>query len=163
MKLIKSKKGIALLATLVVVAIGAVGAFAYFTSTGAGSGSAAVGTAADNLVVTGTADTVELTPGGLGSVISFTVANPSDFNQQISNIHLVSITADAAHSSCVTTVGGANPAFTLADVSVGTDGNIAPNATAQALTETGTLSMNDTLVNQDSCKDAALTLTFSTT
>ena len=34
MKLIKSKKGIALLGVLVIAAISAIGAYAYFTSTG---------------------------------------------------------------------------------------------------------------------------------
>jgi hypothetical protein len=45
MKFIKSKKGIALLAVLVVAAVAAIGGYAYFTSTGTGTGSASVGTA----------------------------------------------------------------------------------------------------------------------
>jgi hypothetical protein len=160
MKVIKSKKGIALLAALAVAVVAAVGAYAYFTSTGSGSGSATVGTAANNLVTTGTPDSTALTPGGTGSVISFKVANPSNFNQRISNIHLVSIAPDSGHATCATVLG---TDFSMADVPVGADGNIAPNATAQALTETGTLNMLDSGVNQDACKGASLTLTFSTT
>lgn len=44
MKFIKSKKGLALLATLAVAVVAAVGGYAYFTSTGHGTGSATVGT-----------------------------------------------------------------------------------------------------------------------
>ncbi len=159
MKLIKSKKAIVLLA-LAIAAISAVGAYAYFTSTGSGSGSATVGTTANNLVTTGTPDATALTPGGTGSVISFTVANPSNFNQQIANIHLVSIAPDAGHATCATVLG---VDFAMADVPVGVDGNIGPNATAQAISETGTLNMLDSGVNQDACQGASLTLTFSTT
>jgi hypothetical protein len=161
MKLIKSKKGLALLAVLAIVAISAVGAYAYFTSTGSGSGSATVGSSANNLVTTGTPDATALTPAGTGSVISFKVKNPSNFAQRISNIHLVSIAPDAGHASCLTVLG---TDFSMADVPVTeTDGDIAANATAQALTATGTLKMLDSGVNQDACQGASLTLTFSTT
>jgi hypothetical protein len=160
MKLIKSKKAIALLAMSIVAIVAAVGAYAYFTSTGTGSGTATVGTAANNLVTTGTPDAVALTPAGTGSVVSFKVANPSNFNQKISNIHLVSIAPDASHSTCATVLG---TDFSMADVTVLVDGNIAPGATAQSISETGTLHMLDSGVSQDACKGAGLTLTFSTT
>ncbi len=45
MKLFKSKKAVALLATLVVAVAASIGAYAYFTSTGTGSGTATVGSA----------------------------------------------------------------------------------------------------------------------
>jgi hypothetical protein len=135
-------------------------AYAYFTSTGSGSGSAAVGTAGNNLVVTGTPDATALTPGGPGSVISFTVQNPSNFNQKISSIHLASITPDGVHGSCATVLG---TDFSMGNVGVGAGGNIAPNAAAQALTETGTLNMLDSGISQNACQGATLTLTFSTT
>src|SRR2546423_5852004 len=44
-KFIKSKKGLALLATLVVAVAASVGAYAYFTTSGSGSGNAQVGDA----------------------------------------------------------------------------------------------------------------------
>ena len=135
-------------------------AFAYFTASGSGSGTAAAGTAGNDLVVTGTPDATALTPGGTGSVISFAVQNPSNFNQKISNILLVSIAPDSDHSSCAVVLG---TDFSMADVAIGVDGNIAPNAAAQALTETGTLRMLDSGISQNACKGASLTLTFSTT
>ena len=45
MKFLMSKKGVALLATLVVAAVAAFGAYAYFTAAGSGSGTASVGSA----------------------------------------------------------------------------------------------------------------------
>ena len=45
MKLIKSKKGMSLLLVIAIAAISAVGALAYWTTTGSGTGSAANGTA----------------------------------------------------------------------------------------------------------------------
>jgi hypothetical protein len=161
MKLIKSKKGISFLLVIAIAAISAVGALAYWTTSGSGSGTAAVGTDADNLVVTGTADAEALTPAGPGSVISFTAANPSDFNQRISNIHLESIAPDAGHSACATVLG---TDFSMADVPVtSVDGDIVGGQTAQVLAANGTLYLLDSLANQDACKGASLTLTFSTT
>ncbi len=44
MKFIKTKKGFALLSAVAVIAVSAVGAYAYFTSAGTGTGTATVGT-----------------------------------------------------------------------------------------------------------------------
>lgn len=172
-RFIRSKKGIALLATLVVAAAAAIGAYAYFTATGSGSGSATVGTAANNLVITGTPDTTALTPGGTGSVITFAVQNPSNFNQAVSNIHLSGVVAcnttlvsnvcPSGHDVSGTGAGECDvSAFTMPDVTVNPsgDGNLGPNSTT-TLTETGTLSMADNGSNQDGCKLANLALSFT--
>jgi hypothetical protein len=155
-------------------------AFAYFTSSGSGTGTAQVGTATNNIVVTGT-ETAALVPAGPGGTVHFTVANSATVPEQLSTIHLASIsinTSSSAYTSatatqqglwnaCDTTVGTAatlsDPAFSMADVSPSnSDGDIAGGATAQALTATGTLFMNNTGVNQDNCENAPLTLTFTT-
>ena len=81
-----------MLATLVVVGATAFGAYAYFTATGTGQGSATVGTSANNVYVRGTSATT-LTPGGPTSIVSFTAKNFANFAQSISNIHLVSVRA----------------------------------------------------------------------
>jgi hypothetical protein len=182
MKLIKSKKALVLLGVLVVAVVAAVGAYAYFTSGGSGTGSASVGTAADNLVVTGTPDSTALTPGGTGSVISFSVHNPAGFSQAVSNIHLSGVvacnqalsagnTCASGHeiAGCGTFSDGALPNdssadFYMADVTVDPsstgDGNIPATGTT-ALSEFGTLVMNDTGLNQDACKTAHLALSFT--
>src|SRR5580765_1869164 len=69
MKVIKSRKGIALLAVLVVAAVAAVGAYAYFTSSGAGSGSATVGSTTNDITVS------SVTTGALYPLASAPAAN----------------------------------------------------------------------------------------
>lgn len=169
MKLIKSKKGISFLLVIAIAAISAVGALAYWTTTGSGSGSATVGTDA-GLIVTGTTEGLQR-PGGPSQTVSFTVANNSvDSNQSISNIDLVSVAAfsDAAHTLPILGCGGldssATADFHMSDVAVdpATDGDIAPNALAQALTASGELSMSNLDENQDNCKNAYLVLNFVT-
>lgn len=125
-------------------------AFAYFTSTGSGTGTATVGTSADNIEVTGTV-TALLYPGGPGAEVTFTATNPEDFNQKLSTIRLTAVDAP----------DGCDPSvFHMADVAVGAEGNLDPGPTA--LTATGTLYMDDNDANQDSCKNATLDLTFTT-
>ena len=173
-----SKKRLAVVAggTAIVMAGAGVG-FAYWTSTGTGSGTAATGTAADDLVVTGIADTIQIAPNGPGSVVSFTVENPSDFNQKLSKIQLTGVVAypsaadrtaeTNATSGCGSFDDGsvANAQahdFYMADVTVGADGDITANASDQSISETGTLYMNDLSTDQEACKGQFLALTFTT-
>ncbi len=95
MSFIKSKKGLALLATLVVAAVAAIGGYAYFTASGSGTGSGVVGHSADTITVVGTAADA-VTPGtvanpGDTSTVTFKASNGSGFAQRISNIHLTSV------------------------------------------------------------------------
>ncbi|MBA3842782.1 MAG: hypothetical protein H0X39_09215 [Actinobacteria bacterium] len=151
MKLIKSKKGFALLAALVVVAISAIGAYAYWTTTGAGTGSASNATSNGTIVLHGIAPT-QLYPGGSSSV-SFTADNAGASNLFVTTIHLVSVDADAGHPSCVTTD------YTMPDVTSNT--NVLAGASGQALLGSGTLSYANTAVSQDGCKGATLTLNLT--
>ena len=82
--------------------------------------------------------------------------NTGTGSQFVTKVHLDSITADAGHASCDVSSSGANAAFAMADVTVGE--TIAAGAT---VSKSGSLAMNDTGVNQDSCQGATLTLTFS--
>jgi len=81
----------------VIAAMASVGAYAYWTTTGSGSGTATVGTDGDNLVLHGST-TGTLYPNGPTQTASFTVDNPSNFDQSVSKIYLDSIEAcDAAY------------------------------------------------------------------
>lgn len=168
--LFKTKRAVAIGTTVVAIAALGIGAFAYWTATGSGSGTGSVGTAANDLQVTGTAS-VALTPGNSSSV-TFVAGNPEAFPQTISSIHLVGVTATVSNV-VVPTCGGANtgsattttgPDFWMADVPVTvSDGQIAAHASSQGLAATGTLHMNNlTTQNQDTCKNASLILTFTT-
>ena len=124
-------------------------AFAYFTTTGAGTGDGDVGTSTA-LVLHGVV-TDALYPG-TDSEVTFTVDNSSTGHQILDTIHMASISTDAGHSACVMT------AFTMSDVNSDQDFGTGDN---QAVTATGTISMENTALNQDACKLAPLTLTLS--
>lgn len=130
-------------------------AYAYFTSSGTGTGTAAVGTASA-VTLKGTV-TSSLYPGS-SSPVSFTVDNPSSGNQRVGTISLSSISVDAGHSACSATISGGNPDFSMPAVTV--NKTFSPG-NGQAVTPTGTLTMNETGTNQDACQGATLTLNLT--
>jgi hypothetical protein len=141
------------LASVCVVAVAAV-AYAYFTSTGSGTATATVGTSSA-VTIKGTVSG-NLYPGA-SSTVTLTVDNPSSGKQRVGTVSLEKITADAGHSTCSVVTTGGNPDFTMADVVV--NKTYGPG-NAQAVTPTGSLTMNDTGVNQDACQGATLTLSL---
>ena len=149
-----SKRALVAISCVAVLAVAAV-AYAYFTSTGSGTATAKVGTSSAVTLkgtVTGT-----LYPGA-SSQVSFTVDNPSSGAQRVGTITLTGITVDAAHSTCSAVIGGANPDFSMPAVAV--NATFAPG-NGQAVTPKGTLTMNDTGVNQNACQGAELTLALA--
>src|SRR5687768_7941936 len=85
-----------------VIAVGAAAAaFAYFTATGSGTGEATVG---NSTPVTLNGTVAQALYPETSSSVSFTVDNPSDGNQRVGTISLVSITPDSGHSSCSTSI-----------------------------------------------------------
>lgn len=130
----------------------AAGAYAYFTSNGSGTGTASVGTASA-VTLHGTV-TSSLYPGS-SSPVSFTVDNPSAGSQRVGTITLSSITVDSGHSACSSAISGGNPDFSMPAVTV--NKTFAPG-NGQAVTQNGTLTMNETGTNQDACQGATLTL-----
>jgi len=151
MRRIKNRKALLALGCVGALAIVA-GAYAYFTTTGSGTGTATVGSSS--------AVTLHATVGsslfpGSSSPVSFTVDNPSSGAQRVGTISLQSITVDAGHSTCSTVLTGEKPDFTMAAVAVN---KTFASGNGQAVTPTGTLTMNDTGVSQDACQGATLTL-----
>jgi hypothetical protein len=135
------------------LAMGSV-AFAYFTTTGSGTGSATVGTSSA-VTLHGTTDTT-LYPG-TQTVVHFTVDNPSDGHQLVNVIKLDSVSTDPAHVAlgCDTSAS----AFTMANVTANQDVASGDGTTIAA---TGILKfINDPLASQDGCKNAPLTLHLS--
>jgi hypothetical protein len=130
-------------------------ALAYFTSTGSGTGTATVGSSSAITLHGSIASS--LYPGS-SSTVTFTVDNPSAGSERVGTISLSSISVDAGHSGCSTVISGGNPDFTMAPVTV--NQNFSPG-NGQAVTPTGTLTMNDTGVSQDACQGATLTLHLS--
>jgi hypothetical protein len=164
MKLLRNRKLVALMATLV-LGVTAVAGYAYFTSTGTGSGSASVGTSTTWAVNTSAATGGPLTPAGPTETIGYTVKNNSSGNQNLAN---VAISVANANGSTWTAV----PGCSASDFSIGTAAAGATfNDTAQAAnlaagtTATGsvTIKMVETGLGQDGCKDATVPLYLSAT
>jgi hypothetical protein len=144
-----SRKLAITLGTIAVLAV-AGAAFAYFSTTGSGTGSATVGTSTP-LTISGTTATT-LYPG-TSTTVSFTVDNTSPGSQHVGTITLGSVTTDAGHASCVLTD------FTMPAV---TANQTFPSGTGQTVTATGTLSMAaQPTTSQDGCKGAPLTLNLT--
>jgi hypothetical protein len=151
---ISRKRALAMLGcTVALAATGA--AVAYFTSSGSGTGTAAVGSSSP--VTLHATISSSLYPGA-SSPVTFTVDNPSSGSQRVGTITLSSISVDSGHSGCSTTISGGNPDFTMPAVTV--NKVIAPG-NGQSVTPTGTLTMNETGVNQDACQGATLTLNLT--
>ena len=183
MKFIKSKKGLALLAVLVVAAAGAIAGYAYFTSTGNGTGSATVGTASNWTVGESAAQIAAATGGplypdasiGTGAghnVLStaYTVTNPGSGSQNLTSVTVKVANSDGSAWSSQT--NALKPACTAADFSVGgaavgatwTD----PSATLYGTYTAGssrnssvTVEMIDNGANQDNCQGVTVPLYFS--
>ena len=153
MKRFTNKRMLAGLVGIGVLAIAA-GAYAYFTTTGSGTATATVGSSTA-LVIKGTV-TGNLYPG-TSSPVSLTIDNNSTGKQRVGTISLEKITADAGHSSCSVVTTGGNPDFTMADIVVN---KVFGPGTGQAVTPSGSLTMNDTGVSQDACQGATLTLSL---
>ena len=145
-----------LLVALVVILIVAVGgvAFAYWTSSGTGTGEAQTGTSSALEVEGGTATGAALTPGGPSQTVPFTVTNTSTGTQDFSSV-VVTVATD--------TGGTWSPAggCSAADYTVGTPvieyGELAGG---ESVTGTVELSMNNRPVNQDGCKTLDVPLYF---
>jgi hypothetical protein len=152
-----SKKRVVVLGAIATLAMGGL-AFAFFTNTGAGTGSASVG-ASSEITLAGTI-TGTLYPAGAPAGVSVLVTNPGSGSQHVGNVKLASISTDVAHSTCDTSVGGTNPAFSMADITLDTVLTRSGTA-ADHTTVTGSLTMNDTGVSQDGCQNAPLTLHFT--
>lgn len=151
---ISKKRTLVALACVATLAVAAV-AYAYFTSTGSGTATAKVGTSSA-VTLKGTV-AGNLYPGA-SQQVSFTVDNPSSGAQRVGTISLTGITVDAGHSTCSVTISGGNPDFTMPAVAVNAT---FPSGNGQAVTPKGTLTMNDTGVNQNACQGAELTLALS--
>src|SRR4051794_31813014 len=151
---VTKKRALVAISCVTALAVAAA-AYAYFTSTGSGTATAKVGTSSA-ITLKGTISG-NLYPGA-SSQVSFTVDNPSSGAQRVGTISLTGITVDAGHSTCSTVITGGNPDFTMPAVAVNAT---FPAGNGQAVTPKGTLTMNDTGVNQNACQGAELTLALS--
>ncbi len=155
-RFIKSKKGIALLATLVVAAVAAFGAYAYFTSTGSGTGTATVGTA-NNWVVAVSAPTGgPLYPGHGAEDFTYTVTNPAGGgNQELNQVTLriANANGSAWNSGACTkndfSIEAGTPGNTITQTYGGASNDVSPGDSRPGDFE---VTMVDTGAPQDDCQ-----------
>jgi hypothetical protein len=168
-----TKKRVALVATPLAALALAGGAFAYFSSTGTGTGSATVGKATAFVVGQSATAGGPLYPdtaiGGANVVTdSYTVNNPSAGKQNLNQVVISVANADGSAWSSKT--DSTKPACTASDFSVGgqtagspwTDTSLAADYTAgQTKTGSVTVEMIDSGANQDNCQGVTVPLYFS--
>jgi hypothetical protein len=146
-----TRRRLLVLASITALAVAGI-AYAFFSSTGTGDGSGSVANPTTTSAITVHGSTTgDLVPGG-SQTVTFTADNGSGSPLRLGTIHLVSVAPDASHSGCT------NGGFAMSDVPVNAD---IPSGNANSVTPTGSLTMGNT-GNQDDCKDADLTLAFST-
>lgn len=145
---------ITLVAAVAVAAVSGGLAFAYWTSTGTGAGSAATGASTDFTVTSIAAVGPALTPGGAAQTVGFTVANASPGSLDLSSVVVTIANPDG-------TAWVAVPGCSAADYAIASPtivyGQIAPGTGVDG---TVTVAMNDLATNQDACKTVTVPLYF---
>jgi len=171
MKFIKSKKGLAMLAALVVVGASAFGAYAYLTSNGSGSGTALTGTNSTVIHLVGTV-TDGLVPGSF-EPISFKAYNDSTTSTgYVAGVSLGTVSDPGGTAGCISYLAAHQADFSLTDTSDGaapiTEGNAVPAnttaVTAVSLTNGGRVHWaNSATVDQTPCIGDTLTIGLTST
>jgi hypothetical protein len=152
----QTKKRLGVVASmLAVLLLGGGVAFAYWTTTGGGTGNASVGT--DVHVTVAQTAVSGLVPGGPAVPLDFTVTNPGTGPETISGVNVV--VAVSAHPNGACSASD----FVVTQPNIGGASEIyAGDAAAFDSVDTGAaISMTDTGSNQDGCKGATLQLTYT--
>lgn len=151
MRITKKKYLVAGVAALIIAGTAGT-AFAYWTTSGHGTGSATTGTSSDFVVTTDAATGSPLTPGGPTQTVAFHVNNP---NSGVQHLNAVAVTVAKSDGTAWTAVAGCS----ALDYTVGTPsftpGDIAPGATNSG---TVTITMNNLDSSQNGCKLAVVPL-----
>ncbi len=164
-RLFNTKKRVALLVSLVVVGASAFGAYAYFTSPGTGSGTAAVGANTTNITLYATV-TTGLVPGS-SEPVSFTASNSSTTTDgYVANVSLVSVTDPSGAPGCVSYLANNQGDFSFATPTK-TEDTVVPHgttlATAVSLPNPDALVWANSAVDQTPCVGETLQVNVSST
>jgi hypothetical protein len=146
----KSKTAIACVAIVGLTSSGV--AYAYWTTSGNGSGSATTGTSSAFVVTTDSATGGPLTPGGPSETVGFHINNP---NSGVQHLTTVAVTVANSGGTAWTAVTGCSSLDYTVGVPTFTAGDLAPGASA---TGTVTITMNNLGSPQDACKTVAVPL-----
>jgi hypothetical protein len=151
----KNKRRSVGIAVFIVFALAAGGAYAYWTNSGSGTGTATTANpAANQLTVSGTAIN-GLAPGVAAKTLTGTISNPAG---SPSDFHVNSLTASIAVDAAHVTAGCATSDYTLVQPS-GVTGDVPIGGTLGF--SSGTIAFNNKVTNQDFCKGATVTITYT--
>lgn len=145
--------------TAVLLAIGG-GAYAYWTLSGSGTGSATTGTVSGSITVhqTGPAIT-NLRPGGTAQVLSGNFDNSDASPVYVTNVTVSIASVTKASGAPSGTCGAVDYKLTGATMSVAAE--IAPG-TAKGAWTGATIEFNDSsTINQDACQGATVNLAYA--
>jgi hypothetical protein len=136
----------------VVAAMASIGAYAYWTNTGSGSGSASTGTNAAITVNQTSTSAGTLYPGGPTEDLSgdFTNLNPGE-------VHVASVSATVTATSVV----GCSAADFYITGSPAANVQEVPSGTNVGSWSGLAVGMTNTTSNQDACKNATLTISYT--
>jgi len=133
-------------------------AFAYWTSTGVGDGTAETGESVVFAISSEDAVGGPLTPGGATQTVDFTVTNPSTGYQSLAGVTISVATADGSPWAPATDCSAAD--YTAVITSPPETGPIAPNGSVDGQ---ATISMIESGENQDGCQNLDVPLYFTAT
>lgn len=149
-----NKKTVAILSAGLIVAT-AGGAYAYWTTSGSGTGSATTGTSTA-VTLDQIGSITALTPGSPAQAVDFSITNPGTTNQYIASV-AVSMTVTpgsiAGQPPCT------NADFTLVQPTA-SYGDLTPGLHNYSPSG-ASLALKNTALNQDNCKTATVSLTFN--
>jgi hypothetical protein len=155
MKRFRKRTWILLGVTVLIAALASIGAYAYWTQGGSGTGSASTGTSS-SITVNQTSASTGLYPGG-------SVALSGDFtNGNASPVYVSSVTASVTAFSSQS--DGGKPACTQADFSI--SGTATVNAQVPVGSGVGSwsglsLNMTNSGANQDNCKNVSVPIAYT--
>jgi hypothetical protein len=153
---VMTRRRILVLVGVVAVLGAAIGAYAYWTQGGTGTGTATAGNTSA-ITVNQTSSVTGLYPGGPAATLSGNFTNPNSGSVQISSITAVVSSITNGSSD------GSKPACTSADFTIG--GSVG-TTTIPAGTGVGswsglTVQLLNTNANQDNCKGATANITYT--
>jgi hypothetical protein len=135
-----------------ILAVSGTAAFAYWTATGTGSGTASTAATSNNLTITQAAFAgTALVPGGTAQTISGTIGNTNTFPAPVTSFTAVP-SVDSSHASA----GCSAAWYSVTNL---TTASTVPAAGSS--TFTGKIQLTDEATNQDACKGATVTLSYS--
>ena len=146
---------LAVVAAVALVAVGGGLAFAYWTGTGSGVGSATTGVSTTFDVTSDPPSGAALTPGGPAQTVDFTVTNPGTGSQNLSSV--VVTVANADGTAWVAVAGCSSADYTLGTPTI-TYGEVAGGTGVDG---TVTVTMNDLTTDQDACQGVTAPLYFA--